>query len=65
METFFGAVLLDGGALEILSLARLARSQDERVTMLLDPVRGIYEGSSTLQIDPRTLFSDSRTKSAI
>jgi vacuolar iron transporter family protein len=33
MET----VLIDGGGLEILSLARLARSQDERVTMLLDP----------------------------
>ena len=41
--------------LEILSLARLARSQDERVTMLLDPICGIYEESSTLQIDSQTL----------
>jgi hypothetical protein len=27
--------------------------------MLLDPICGIYEGRSTLEIDPQTLFSDS------
>jgi hypothetical protein len=32
--------------------------------MLIDPIRGIYEESSTLHIDPRTLFSDFLNKPA-
>jgi len=56
IDCSFGAVLARWRGLGILSLARLARSQDERVTMLLDPICGIYEGRSTLEIDPRTLF---------
>jgi hypothetical protein len=39
-----GAVLARWWGLGILSLARLARSKNERVIMLLDPICGIHEG---------------------
>ena len=48
IDCSFGAVFARWRGLGILSLARLARSQDERVTMLLDPICGIYEGRSKL-----------------
>jgi hypothetical protein len=52
IDRSFAGVFARWRGLGILSFARLARSQDERVTMLIDPICSIYEGSSTLEIDP-------------
>jgi hypothetical protein len=50
--------------LGILSLARLAQSQNERVNMLLDGIHAIHEGRSTSDASARALFQVSCTKSA-
>ena len=59
IDRSFGGVFARwrGLGLGIPSLAQLARSQDERVTTLLEPICGIYEGSSTREIDPNPLRS--------
>ena len=59
IDRSFGAVFARWRRLGIPSLAQLAGSQDERVTMLLDPICGVYEGSSPLEIDPRNPLSGS------
>ena len=56
IDRSFGGVFARWRGLGIPSLAQLARSQDERVTTVLEPICGIYERSPTLEIDPRTLF---------
>src|SRR5206468_2900537 len=56
IDRSFGGVFARWRGLGIPSLAQLARSQDERVTTLLEPICGIYEGSSTREIDPNPLF---------
>jgi hypothetical protein len=48
IDRSFGGVFARWWGLGIPSLAQLARSQDERVTTLPDPICGIDEGSSTL-----------------
>ena len=50
--------------LGILSLARLAQPQNERVNMLLDGIHAIHEGRSTSDASARALFQVSCTKSA-
>ena len=44
IDCSFGTVFARWRGLGIFSLARLGGSQDERGTMLLDPICGIYEG---------------------
>jgi len=56
IDCSIGAVFARWWGLGILSLG-LARSQEERVTMLLDTICGIHEGRSTLEIDSRTHLS--------
>ena len=51
-----GSVLARWRWVGILPLARLTRLPDERVTPLLDPIWGIYEGS-TVGDTARTLFT--------
>ena len=50
------AVLARRRRLGILSLARLAQSQDERVNMLLDGIHALQEGRSTPDAGARALF---------
>jgi len=49
------AVLARRRRLGILSLARLAQSQDERVNMLLDGIHALQEGRSTPDAGARAL----------
>jgi len=57
IDRSFGAVFARRRGLGILSLARLARLQDERRTMLLDPNSAVFHEGSNLETNSRTLFS--------